>query len=659
MLRQEIERLVATVSLEDGPASTLLFDAEDKPVAAVFVEHRLPVRLDTVSRHVLNAVLVVEDRRFYEHSGVDWRRVLKAAAVNVRAGEIVQGGSTITQQLVRVTLLKTERSFRRKFTEAVIARRVEETHSKNEILEAYLNRVYFGDGHHGVQAAALGYFGKHASDLEPVEAALLAGLIKGPSLYEPTRAPARARARLNLVLSQMLTEGVLPPEQYDAARAVSIDAIIAPREVTKTADLRHVAGAEYFRGAVTRELVEKFGTDATFSGGLRVYTTLDQRLQRVAEEVSRLSLVRSREGQSLQTALVAIEPSTGFVKAIVGGRDFGESPFNRALDSRRQPGSTFKPFIYAKALEAGLSPSSRIDHLDVPILTREGPWLPGDHSNATSLPLRDALVQSSNRAAVHLLQQVGISSTLSLVAQFGITSALPAVPSLALGTGEVSLFELTSAYGVFANRGVWRQPTTIRRVEDRDGRVIYRAPGEERRVISEASSYQMTSMMADVLNRGTATAARGTGFSLQAAGKTGTSDGFTDAWFVGYTPHLVTGIWFGFDQPRMIMNRGFAGLVAVPAWARFMMAATRNDRNDWFEMPGTLTRIKLCRLSGLLATDQCHLPVIEETDRDGEQVNPLVDSAVLVREGGTYEDLRRIDNLPLPCHLHHGDVIPN
>ena len=655
-LRQQIEDLASQVSLQDGPASTVLFDGEDQAVAAVFVEHRLPVRLDSISPHLLNAVLVVEDRRFYEHAGIDWRRVLKSAVVNIRAGKIRQGGSTITQQLVRATLLKTERSFTRKFTEAVIARRLEETHSKYEILEAYLNRVYFGDGFYGAQAAALGYFGKPASNLEPVEAAMLAGLIKGPSLYAPSKSPERARARLRLVLDQMLAEGVLQKQQHDAAGSVSIDAIVAPQEVTKAADLRHVTGAEYFRDAVTRELVERFGTEATFSGGLRVYTTLDQKLQRVAEEASRLSPLRARDGQFLQTALVAIEPSTGFVKAIVGGRDFRESPFNRALDARRQPGSTFKPFIFARALESGLSPSSRIDNLDLPILTPEGPWLPADHSAASSLPLRDALVQSSNRAAAHLLQQVGVGSTLSLVAQFGITSALPAVPSLALGTGEVSLFELASAYGVFANRGVWRQPTTIRRVEDRNGRVIYRASNLERRVISEATSYQMTSMMADVLNRGTATAARGTGFSLQAAGKTGTSDGFTDAWFVGYTPHLVTGVWFGFDQPRMIMNRGFAGLVAVPPWARFMMAATRNDRNDWFEMPPTLTRVRLCKVSGRLATDRCHLPVIEEMDPEIEAVEPLVDTPTLVRDGGTYEDLRRVDNLPPPCHLHHADV---
>ena len=501
-LRQEIEELAGRITLDGSPASTLLFDANDELVSALFVEHRLPVRLESVSPDLVNAVLVVEDRRFYEHGGIDWRRVVKAAVENARAGEIVQGGSTVTQQLVRATSLKTEKSYRRKFKEAVLARRLEEGHSKREILEAYLNRVYFGDGYYGVQAASMGYFGKPASNLEPVEAALLAALIKGPSLYSPTKAPARARARRDLVLAQMRAEGALNRSDHEKARALSIDAIVTSKGGSGAADLRSVPGAEYFRDAVTRELIERFGEEATFTGGLRVYTTLDQELQRVAEEVSRLPRVRAPDSESLQAAFVAIDAETGFVKVIVGGRDFRESPFNRAIDARRQPGSTFKPFIFARALEMGLSPSSRLDNLDVPILTTEGPWLPHDHHDTSTLRLRDALVQSSNRAAAHLLQRVGVYSTLNLVERFGIKSALPAVPSLALGTGEVSLFELTSAYSVFANHGVWREPTTIRRVEDRHGRVLYRAAGVARRVISEATAYQMTSMMADVLNRG-------------------------------------------------------------------------------------------------------------------------------------------------------------
>ena len=362
-------------------------------------------------------------------------------------------------------------------------------------------------------------------------------------------------------------------------------------------------------------MLTRFGPEAVYTGGLRVYTTLDPRLQTSAEEAvgARLSeLSRTGRGdEPLQSALVAIDPATGYVQAMVGGRDYFESPFNRATEAHRQPGSAFKPFIYAMALESGLSPGSRLDRLDEAIDTREGPWLPAGEHEVSSIRLRDALVVSSNRAAAHVLQDLGVRRTLDLVARFGITSPMPAVPSVALGTGEVSLLELTTAYGVFANHGRWREPVTIRRVVDRFGREIYQAPQTERPVISEATAYLMTSMLADVVNRGTAAGARSAGFKLRAAGKTGTSNDYTDAWFVGYTPHLVTGVWFGYDKPQMIMRRGFAGVVAVPAWARFMKAATTGAADDWFEMPSSVVKVKLCRLSGLLATDRCDQPVVE------------------------------------------------
>jgi membrane peptidoglycan carboxypeptidase len=337
----------------------------------------------------------------------------------------------------------------------------------------------------------------------------------------------------------------------------------------------------------------------------------------------------------------------------VGGRDFRESPFNRAIDAKRQPGSAFKPFIFAMALESGYAPSTQLEGLDQPIATAQGPWLPGGEHETTSVRLRDALVVSSNRAAAHLLQEVGVNRTLDLVQRFGVSSKMPNVPSLALGTGEMSLFELTSAYGVFANRGVWREPTMIRRVVDRYGREIYRAPEAERPVISEATAYLMSSMMADVINRGTAHTARAAGFRLPAAGKTGTSQSYADAWFVGYTPSLVTGVWIGYDKPQTIMNRGFAGVVAVPVWARFMAAALRGATTDWYEMPGSLMKVKLCRISGLLATDQCHLPVVGETFAHTE-----ADAAgAAIREGGVYDELRHVSRLPETCPLPHGEGV--
>lgn len=658
ILRAEVEQLADQLKLDAGPESTLLYDADNELVAAVFEQHRIGVGLDKMSPHIVNAVIATEDKRFFKHHGVDIRRIVKAAVENQRAGEIVQGGSTITQQLVRSILLNREKSYTRKIKEAFLARRLEERSSKDAILQAYLNRVYFGDGYYGIEAAALGYFGKPATDLDVAEAATLAGLIKGPSLYSPTKAPELARKRRDLVLSEMRAEGMLSDQEFQSAVTIPIQTLIARGDRSGVPDPRHTRGAEYFRDTVSRELIERFGADAVYTGGLRVYTTLDRRLQAIAEEVvaSRLNRMPSRGGlhEPLQGALVAIEPGTGYVRAIVGGRDFHESPFNRAIDAKRQPGSAFKPFIFAMALESGFSPSTRLDGLDQPIETAEGPWLPGGEHEIESFRLRDALVVSSNHAAAHLLQTVGVRRTLDLVSRFGISSPMPNVPSVALGTGEMSLVELTSAYGVFANRGVWRMPTTIRRVVDRDGREIYRAPETERPVISEATAYLMTSMMADVVDRGTATTARAVGFRMRAAGKTGTSSDYTDAWFVGYTPRLVAGVWFGYDTPRTIMNRGFAAVVAVPAWARFMMGATSGASDEWFEMPGSLVKLNLCRISGLLATDRCHLPVIESAPYDSRNQDILTASATIVREGGVYEELRHITRMPEPCPLLHG-----
>jgi penicillin-binding protein 1A len=652
--RRGLEKLADQLTLDVGPESTLLYDKDNNLISALYEEHRIAVRLEEMSPQLVDAVLVTEDRRFYDHDGIDIRRIFAAAVANQKAGEIVEGGSTITQQLVRSMLLGREQTYSRKIKEAILARRVEERYSKHAILEAYLNRVYFGDGYYGVEAAAIGYFGKQVSELDVVEAATLAGLIKGPSVYSPTKNPEACKKRRDIVLDEMRAVGMLNDHEYQRAVSVPVRALLARGDRTGVADPRHARGAEYFRDAVSRELIERFGAEAVYTGGLRVYTTLDRDLQRLAENVV-ASRVRglSHGSAPLQGALVAIDPQTGFVKALVGGRSFKESPYNRAIDARRQPGSAFKPFVYAAALETGFSPGSMIEGLDQPIPTQQGPWLPGGDHETTSTTLRNGLALSSNRAAAHLLQDVGIHRTIDLVQRVGIHSPMPAVPSLALGSGELSLLELTSAYGVFANRGIWKQPTMIRRVVDRYGREVYAAEQNERRALSESTAYMMASMMSDVLNYGTGASARSQGFRLHAAGKTGTSQDYADAWFVGFTPSMVTGVWFGYDKPRPIMNRGFASVVAVPAWARFMAAAMRGVKDSWFELPGGLTEVKICRLSGGLATDKCNLPVWEAAPFDPN--NPDVYTASgSMREGGIVTDVLQADRIPPPCTLPHG-----
>jgi penicillin-binding protein 1A len=317
----------------------------------------------------------------------------------------------------------------------------------------------------------------------------------------------------------------------------------------------------------------------------------------------------------LQAALIALDPSTGHVRAMVGGRNFDDSRFNRAVQAKRQPGSAFKPFVYAAALEAGYTPATVIDHLDEPIETFEGAWTPEDgHSSATSLSLRTALRLSSNRAAVRLLQDVGIPRTVDYARAMGV-GEVPTVPSLALGSGEVTVQSMTAAYAAFANHGLVPHPMVIRRVEDREGHVLFESNDPPLRAISDVTAFLMASMLADVVNAGTGSRARRLGFTLPAAGKTGTTNDFNDAWFVGFTPKLVSGVWVGFDQPRTILPNGFAADIAVPVWAEFMKAATRNDSPEWFTPPSGITTANVCRLSGQLATEGCE--DVDVVDPDG------------------------------------------
>ena len=618
--------------LGDMAQSTTIYDANDRPVFTIFKEQRLEIPLEKVSPHLIKAVVSVEDQRFYDHGGIDAIRVAAAVVRNLEAGRRAEGGSTITQQLARQSFLSRDKTYRRKLKEVILAAYIEGVYSKHDILELYLNKVYFGDGLYGAEAAARGYFGKSASDLSLDEAALLAGLIQSPSSYAPTVNLDRAIARRTVVLQAMVSSGAIEQATADRLRN-------SPVRLTNTLEIKETSGL-YFKEQVRRDLVDRFGWQRVYQGGLRVFTTLDADLQAAAENILEKGLreVERRPGFNhepraggtasrgaapaktaasdyLQGALVALDPSNGYVRALVGGRDFEESRFNRAVQAKRQSGSAFKPFVFATALEAGYSPASVITRLNDPILTAQGQWVPEDeHSTASSMTLRTALRTSSNRAAVQLLNTVGIAKAVNYAERLNVGTP-PSVPSLALGASEVTLLSLTGAYGALANGGVVRQPTLIRRVEDSDGNVLYSDVGKSTRAISEASAFLMSSMLADVINHGTAYRARQNGFTLPAAGKTGTTNDYVDAWFVGFTPHLVTGVWMGFDQPKTIIRNGYAGELAVPVWAAFMKTATRGDKPDWFERPSTVTTMNVCRVSGKLPNNGCdHVQVVT---RDG------------------------------------------
>jgi penicillin-binding protein 1A len=606
-------------SLTYMPQATTLYDSQDRQAFTIYKERRIEVPLQDVSPELVRAVLAIEDQRFHDHLGIDLWRIGGAALANLRHRDTVQGGSTITQQLARKSFLTDDKTIRRKLKEMLLALRLERRFTKNEILELYLNKVYFGDGFHGVEAASRGYFGKSARDLQLDEGALLAGLIQAPSAYAPTEHADRAIARRTVVLNQMVEAGFIDRATADATARLPLrlrDGFQPERF------------GRYFKNQVTRQLVDRFGWDMVSQGGLRVYTTFDPAVQLAAEQTltqglestERLGAFRNarrreapaqagdsqdEEPDYLQGALVAMAPLTGEVRALVGGRDFEDSQFDRATQARRQAGSAFKPFVYAAALDMGYTPATLVTGLDDPVLTPQGDWVPEDeHLGSAAMTVRAALRSSSNRAAVQVLRTVGISHAVHYVGRLGLEA--PPVPSLALGSGEVTLLSMTAAYGVFANGGYLRTPVFIRRVEDRDGNVLFAHHAPPVRAISEETAFLMAQMLADVVDHGTGYRVRQAGFRLPAAGKTGTTNEYRDAWFVGFTPNLVAGVWVGFDQPRTIMRDGYAGMLAAPIWGRFMRQAVGDAPRDWLAQPAGVTTGLVCRVSGARATEACH-----------------------------------------------------
>ena len=576
-------------------AANLLFDSADREVFTIAKEHRIEVPLDEVAPILTKAVIAIEDRRFYEHDGFDVIRILGSALAVARAGEAVQGGSTITQQLARQSVGR-EKTLTRKLKELLFASRLEHQLSKHEILELYLNKVYFGDGLYGVEAASRGYFGKKASELSLPEAALLAGLLKAPSTYAPTISAEKAEARQGVVLQAMLETRAITREEYDRALRTQVEIYDGLR-----AGEPH---GRYFKEEVRRQLVEKFGAERVALGGLRVFTTIDLEMQKAAEAAVQQGLIdierstrpsrtaRAKDSltarEPLQAALIAIDPSNGFVRAMVGGRDFVKSSFNRATQARRQPGSAFKPFIYAAAIERGYSPDDWIDGLDDPVLASTGYWSPEDahfdEEGVDGVTLREGLRLSSNRAAVRLMQDLGVRQTVRQASAFGFGD-LPVVPSVALGAGEVTLSAITAAYGAFANGGAIFPPTLIRRVEDADGTILFEGQELPTQAIKPVTAYLMADMLRGVIDGGTGYTARQQGFWLPAGGKTGTTNDYRDAWFIGFTPSIVTGVWVGYDQPQTIRREGYATYLAVPMWTKFMKAATKGAEPEWFQRP--------------------------------------------------------------------------
>jgi penicillin-binding protein 1A len=600
---------------------------------------RVNVPLARVPRHVRAAFIAVEDRRFYYHTGVDWRSAGRAAWRNLRSLGVREGFSTITMQVVRNAFLphlSGDRTLRRKLIELELARRLERALPKQRILELYLNVIYLGNGTYGVEAASRDIFGRGVQHLTVGEAATLAGIARGPSLYSPRRHPERARARRDLALLLMARERYISEARAERARAEPLR--IAPKE------WRPRREASYALDPV-RELVDSvLGDDAVGLGDLVVHTTLDARAQRAAERAVRdraAAIERAagpryrREGIALEGALVALDTRAGEIRALVGARRAVRPGFNRALDARRQPGSAFKPFVYAAALSDGFTPASIVD--DSPIALSDGDqvWRPANFGGeyAGPLTLRRALMRSANAATIRLSHDVGEGRVVSLARRAGIRSRLEPVPAMALGALEVTPLELAAAYAPFANGGLRVRPSLVRRIETPDGTVLWQAPTPRReRVLGAAEAFQLTSMLRSVVDGGTGSILRELGVRGPVAGKTGTTNNGADVWFVGYTPSIVAAVWFGYDAPRAIATNASGGRLAAPAWAAFY-------RNGWTERPGTdweapagLVTRTIDAFNGDLANEWCPVkqkewfkPGTEPTRECREHDAPLVE----------------------------------
>jgi penicillin-binding protein 1B len=577
-------------------------------------EDRRLVKLDDVPPHLIDAILAIEDRRFYQHHGVNLSRIVGALLANLRAGRVVQGGSTLTQQLVKNFYLSAERTLARKLMEAGMALLLERHHTKDEILEAYLNEVYMGQrgsvAIHGMGEAAHYYFAKNVRDLTHPEAALLAGVIKGPALYSPYSHPERALARRNLVLEVLLKESLIDEAAYEEAIATDLGV---------RGYLVEDNPAPYFVEFLRQDLARVYGDEILASEGLSVFTTLDPRAQRLANQAVREGLERlerdfpglRRDEPPLQAALVALVPTTGEIIALVGGRDYALSQFNRATQAHRQPGSVFKPIVALAALARLGDPvppftlASRLQDEPLQVSTPSGEWAPANYDGEFrgDVTLRQAIEQSLNVPVARLGLRIGPERIIRTARRMGIESPLEAVPSLALGTFEVTVLEMASAYAVLASGGVVPVLRSYAQVVNEDGRVLERKPLDFVRAFKPTETYLVTSLLQGVVDRGTGRALRRLGYRGDVAGKTGTTSDYRDAWFIGFTPDLLVGVWVGFDDAKGL---GIPGSVAaLPIFADFLMGLNGADGTSAFLPPPALERIAIHRESGLRAGRDC------------------------------------------------------
>ena len=605
-----------------APASTRVYDCRGRLFHEFYEERRRPVPLDTIPEYLKRAVVAVEDRRFYSHCGVDFVRLPGLLWWMVRHPGRLKGTSTITQQLARSMFLTYRRRLDRKLKEMILAIELERSFSKDEILEMYLNQIWFGGSIYGVEAAAERYFGKHVAQLDLSECATLAALLANPTAYSPYEHLGRLTARRNLFLKRLHEIGAITMEQYQTT---------LQEQIRTRSQVGTDMAAPYFVEEIRRDLLARYGPDFLYRSGAAVYTTLDLDMQQSANLAVEQQLARIERDYGLkhpktwydsaaavdtslgpptylQGALVALDIRSGAVLAMVGGRDFNASEWNCATQAKRQTGSSFKPFVYAAAIDDGFTAADVLADSAFSVSIPGQPrYVPRNYDGKFLGPVtvRRALALSRNVVAVRVIERLGPELAARYANLLGINEKLPPVYSLALGSAEVSLLDMTTAFAAFGNGGLRIRPRLIERILDANGLTVEERPPESQPVLSAVTAYILTSMMQSVVDEGTGTAIRHVGYQGPAAGKTGTTDDYTDAWFIGYTPEVCAGVWVGYDRKRTIFRGATGGGIAAPIWGELMKAAPSEHAAARFEVPPGVVTAPVCEETGLQATPRC------------------------------------------------------
>ncbi|MEO0159466.1 MAG: PBP1A family penicillin-binding protein [candidate division WOR-3 bacterium] len=620
------------------PKSTKVYDINNNLIYEFHEERRAPVKIKELPDHVIMAFVLLEDKKFYKHWGIDIDRIIKSMIKNILTLGIREGASTITQQLARNMFLTQERTITRKIREMLLAIKIERTFSKEEILERYLNQIYMGAGIYGIENAVEYYFGKKAKNLNPIEASILAGIPKNPARYSPANNYELALKRGRFVLKLLYENKVITKDEYQRYKNEK------PEIVYYRAPLGYGGIAPYFIDEVRKYVVSKYGEYFLFKGGGKIYTTLDSRIQEIANRIldSMLNVYdkkyptkpkykdynpkNKKLPQYLQTALVAIDNKTGYVLALIGGRNYYHSQFNRATQAYRQAGSAFKVFTYAAAMEKGYNATDIIYDLPISIKLGDSIWQPSnfDREYLGPIPIWKAIALSKNLATVRLLMEIGPASASEMARRLGIETYVPPYYSVALGAIDIRPIELVNAFSTIASYGVRKKPIFILKIEDANGIVLEENKPQTTIVMDSITAYLTINLLRHVVDAGTAIESRLVyKFEHPAGGKTGTTDDYRDAWFIGFTPDITLGVWFGYDSTRTIFPNATGTLLAVPVWSLIMKEIYKDKPKKNFYVPYGIKFVEVCRVSGKLPTKYC--PRIYEPFREGREPKELCD----------------------------------